>query len=435
MAEKESSFIAGLIGGIGETMIDAEREKKAQKLKTLGVLIDNPDVDDQSRQKALDELVALSGLSPKGKGSEAFHRARGMLEGVVNIGRGIVGAHKKIQGQGGGQQGQQPPMSEELGMPPGTKITPQGGSLGPMPQRGQAVSPYRLKTHEQIAGQEQEEELRKMRLKQFGEREEEAAKRQLDAADRNRRRQVAKEYGISGAAAAEFEETGRLSAGMMGKVTQGKDAYENPPGSGHWVRDIIDSQSGEVVGQVPAQSPVKPSRYDQEADALLRAGTAKTPEEAYQMATDRVYTESKKKVDDINSKISARTSSVEARNQGLRDLTKAEKEEIDSLKTELNISSRSLDRERSLRQKEGTTERKKTHDEEMSRLADDIDDLQKRISEKLASVQVRSAPLPQGNGKELTDEATIRKFFEAAGGDPAKAQQLAEKNGWKVTRK
>lgn len=41
------------------------------------------------------------------------------------------------------------------------------------------------------------------------------------------------------------------------------------------------------------------------------------------------------------------------------------------------------------------------------------------------------AVLPRGNGAAI-DKATARKFYEAAGGDPAKAQKLAEDNGWKV---
>ena len=39
--------------------------------------------------------------------------------------------------------------------------------------------------------------------------------------------------------------------------------------------------------------------------------------------------------------------------------------------------------------------------------------------------------LPQGGGKPL-DGATARQFYQAAGGDPAKARELARQSGWKV---
>lgn len=39
--------------------------------------------------------------------------------------------------------------------------------------------------------------------------------------------------------------------------------------------------------------------------------------------------------------------------------------------------------------------------------------------------------LPKGNGARI-DKATAKKFYDAAGGDPKKAQKLAEDNNWKV---
>lgn len=39
--------------------------------------------------------------------------------------------------------------------------------------------------------------------------------------------------------------------------------------------------------------------------------------------------------------------------------------------------------------------------------------------------------LPRGNGRVI-DKATAQQFYQAASGDPRKAQQLAEQNGWKV---
>lgn len=39
--------------------------------------------------------------------------------------------------------------------------------------------------------------------------------------------------------------------------------------------------------------------------------------------------------------------------------------------------------------------------------------------------------LPQGNGQPI-DKATAQQFYQAAGGDPAKARQLAAQSGWKV---
>ena len=42
-----------------------------------------------------------------------------------------------------------------------------------------------------------------------------------------------------------------------------------------------------------------------------------------------------------------------------------------------------------------------------------------------------AAALPQGGGKPI-DKTTARQFYAAAGNDPAKAQKLAEDNGWKV---
>ncbi len=39
--------------------------------------------------------------------------------------------------------------------------------------------------------------------------------------------------------------------------------------------------------------------------------------------------------------------------------------------------------------------------------------------------------LPNGGGKAI-DKATAQRFYEAAGGDPKKAREMAQKNGWKV---
>jgi len=45
--------------------------------------------------------------------------------------------------------------------------------------------------------------------------------------------------------------------------------------------------------------------------------------------------------------------------------------------------------------------------------------------------EMETGTLPKGNGKTI-DKATAQEFYKAAGGDPKKAQKLAEDNGWKV---
>jgi hypothetical protein len=39
--------------------------------------------------------------------------------------------------------------------------------------------------------------------------------------------------------------------------------------------------------------------------------------------------------------------------------------------------------------------------------------------------------LPAGNGKAI-DKATAQKFYDAAGGDPARARKMATDKGWVV---
>lgn len=47
----------------------------------------------------------------------------------------------------------------------------------------------------------------------------------------------------------------------------------------------------------------------------------------------------------------------------------------------------------------------------------------------------QDAAFPHGGGKALSpNDPVAMKFFQAAGGDPNKAQQLAEQHGWKVTK-
>jgi hypothetical protein len=175
MAQKEGSFIAGLIGGFGKTMLDEKRRKEDNAVKVAQIIYDNPDIDQQTRDEALDKLLTIGGLSPKGKNAAQFHHAKGMIGGIVKIGRGIEDAAKKITGLGGkqgstsqnpeespavsgypseateigsvptraggagGVQGAQVPQrgagvpqrqgQESLGMPPGTKVSPGGITL------------------------------------------------------------------------------------------------------------------------------------------------------------------------------------------------------------------------------------------------------------------------------------------------------------------
>jgi hypothetical protein len=39
--------------------------------------------------------------------------------------------------------------------------------------------------------------------------------------------------------------------------------------------------------------------------------------------------------------------------------------------------------------------------------------------------------LPKGNG-QVIDSGTAKQFYQAAGGDPAKAREMAISNGWRV---
>jgi hypothetical protein len=104
MAQKEGSFIAGLIGGFGKTMLDEKRRKEDNAVKVAQIIYDNPDVDQQSRDEALDKLLTIGGLSPKGKQAAQFHQAKGMIGGIGKIAGGIEGAAKKITGLGGQKQ-------------------------------------------------------------------------------------------------------------------------------------------------------------------------------------------------------------------------------------------------------------------------------------------------------------------------------------------
>jgi len=48
-----------------------------------------------------------------------------------------------------------------------------------------------------------------------------------------------------------------------------------------------------------------------------------------------------------------------------------------------------------------------------------------------ATMKPAAAALPAGAGKVI-DKATAKQFYNAAGGDPTKARQLAQQNGWKL---
>ncbi len=71
--------------------------------------------------------------------------------------------------------------------------------------------------------------------------------------------------------------------------------------------------------------------------------------------------------------------------------------------------------------------------EENARVVMDNADKQ-RFGGQMRSRQMRGIggpPLPNGGGGAI-DAATAQKFYDAAGGDPAKARQLAARAGWKV---
>ncbi len=49
---------------------------------------------------------------------------------------------------------------------------------------------------------------------------------------------------------------------------------------------------------------------------------------------------------------------------------------------------------------------------------------------KVGEKPALTGALPNGNGRQI-DKATAQQFYQAVGGDPAKARQLATQNGWK----
>jgi hypothetical protein len=446
------SGITGLIGGFGETVLNERRRKDDAKIKQLTAIFDSknadgtPTFDQESRQKAMDELAGLTGLSPKGKGSEHFHRTRGMLETAISMIGGLGGDKKGEQGAEGGQAGAMPevPSRSDAGIegapggpapgggfegagripsegqpggglpgggPSGSGApgghpmegaggiprinAPQGaaGQMPPVPSR----SPYRLGAAPETAEQTR---IREHNIKTAGEREKEFRGQEIRSQEQQQRRQLAQEFGVTGAAAAEFIEKGTIPAGLQGHIQEGKDAYQNE--QGEWVRDLLNTATGERIGTVPATA-AKGSSFDQTAQALLKSGKAKTEEEAYGMAVDQKFSESKAKISDIKSKIQNRQDRLAQQKQN--DLTKVEKEELDILKSQLLAVDRQMATTMAGMNKETLKSKKATYAQQIEMLTGQIDDIQSQIEEKVSTIKSRNPRISAPGAKAASGAA------------------------------
>lgn len=153
-----SGLVSGLVKGFGGTMLEIENQKhddavreKQNRIRILEAAVDNDNLDDDSRQSALDQLGEIIDGKPGGKTSE---KLKAILDPILAVGK-LMGGVKTgpmpgTDEQFGGEQAVEPPTGDggfEIPNPPRRDQVAQSRTM--VSQNGIPAAPTGLKVKTQ----------------------------------------------------------------------------------------------------------------------------------------------------------------------------------------------------------------------------------------------------------------------------------------------